>query len=290
MNRLLKWAAIALGGLISLVLVALAFIYAVSEIILDRKYPPPPEAGLSVVATPELAASGAHLAQIYGCTSCHGATLAGGQFKDIPDGTVLWSPNLPLLAKTYSGADFDRAIRYGLRADRTSVVLMPSNAYTTLGDDEVAALVAYVRSLQAQGEQRPRRHLGLMVRAGLVFGIFKTTRAQFINAKPAFDLGPTYAVGRHLAQNGCAECHGSDLTGGTAVGPMPARPDLGLVAAYDRDDFASFMRTGKAAGNRELPMMSDAARSRFSYFTDAEVNALYDYLGARGKTLAAREQ
>ncbi|HEY3778953.1 MAG TPA: hypothetical protein VGL35_12940 [Rhizomicrobium sp.] len=46
------------------------------------------------------------------------------------------------------------------------------------------------------------------------------------------------------------------------------------------------MRTGKAAGNRELRLMSVEARLRFSHFTDDEVNDLYSYLAARGRKLA----
>jgi hypothetical protein len=45
------------------------------------------------------------------------------------------------------------------------------------------------------------------------------------------------------------------------------------------------MHTGKAAGNRVLPMMSAVARVRISHLSDADMNALYNYLVARGKKL-----
>lgn len=284
MRRFIKWAGFTLGGVTSLMLVALMLIFITAEIKLGRKYPLPQAS--TVTASPERAKEGAHLAQIYGCTGCHKADLTGALFNEIPDGTRLWSSNLPMLAKSYSDADFDRAIRHGLRADRTSVILMPSNAYTALSDDELAAIISFIRSLPPKGEQHPRRHLGLFVHAGVAFGVFKTAREELAGAAAAIDPGTSYAQGRHLALVGCSECHGSNLAGGAAVGPMPARPDLDLVASYDREDFVKFMRTGKAPGNRELPMMSDIARTRFSHFTDAEANALYDYLAARGKILA----
>jgi hypothetical protein len=41
------------------------------------------------------------------------------------------------------------------------------------------------------------------------------------------------------------------------------------------------MRQGKALGNRELPLMSQVARSRFRHFTDQELRNLYTYLVAR---------
>ena len=58
-------------------------------------------------------------------------------------------------------------------------------------------------------------------------------------------------------------------------------PDLMVAAAYDPEDFDRFMRTGKAAGNRELPMMSGVARDRFALFTSQENAALHEYLKAR---------
>ena len=46
------------------------------------------------------------------------------------------------------------------------------------------------------------------------------------------------------------------------------------------------MRTGKAAGGRELKFMSPTARTRFAHFSDDEIAALYDYLAARGEKLS----
>jgi len=40
------------------------------------------------------------------------------------------------------------------------------------------------------------------------------------------------------------------------------------------------MRKGKAAGNRELGMMSGVARGRFVHWSDAEVDDLYAFLQA----------
>ena len=48
--------------------------------------------------------------------------------------------------------------------------------------------------------------------------------------------------------------------------------------------FAHLMRSGKALGKRELPMMSGVVRSRFVHFTDDEVRDLYSFLS----DLAAR--
>ncbi len=83
-------------------------------------------------------------------------------------------------------------------------------------------------------------------------------------------------------------CHASDLAG-TPPGSFHPTPDLAVAAAYDRADFHTLMRSGKALGGRELGLMSQTARNNFSAFTDAEVDALYDYLVARSAALSASQ-
>jgi hypothetical protein len=73
-----------------------------------------------------------------------------------------------------------------------------------------------------------------------------------------------------------------DLRGGQPNPKAVPRPDLRMVAGYERADFIRLMRTGRAAGDRELRMMSDVARGRYRHFTDDEIGAVYDYLHAVG--------
>jgi cytochrome c1 len=46
------------------------------------------------------------------------------------------------------------------------------------------------------------------------------------------------------------------------------------------------MRSGKAAGNRELRLMSGVARGRYAHWTDQEVDDLYAFLSAMGQEAA----
>ena len=82
-------------------------------------------------------------------------------------------------------------------------------------------------------------------------------------------------------------CHAADLAGAPHRSYLPT-PDLTIAAAYGRADFHTLMRGGKAAGGREVGVMSRTARADFSGFTEAEVDSLYDYLVARGAALAAK--
>ena len=59
-------------------------------------------------------------------------------------------------------------------------------------------------------------------------------------------------------------------------------PALGVVAAYSADEFRRLMLTGEPIGDRRLGIMRLRAQQSLSHLTDAEVNALYEYLRALG--------
>lgn len=284
LHAILKWGGIALGALAVAAVLAVGYVYFASQAIIDKTYPLRASA-FHASADAAALARGEHLTVVLGCADCHGAGLTGQLFADVP-GSAIYSRNLTLLARDFSDADFDRAIRHGVRPDGRSVLVMPSDVYSGMSDGELSAIVGYLRSLKAQGAATPEPSIGLVVRFALVTGQLKTDVAYFADDRPSLDLGPRFAAGRHLAAIACAECHSTSLAG-TPQDPILVTPDLALVASYERADFAKLMRTGKAAGNRELGVMSQTARLRFAHFSDAEINALYDYLAARGQKLAA---
>ena len=122
------------------------------------------------------------------------------------------------------------------------------------------------------------RNVGPLGRVGVLLGRFRSAPAN-LQAEPdvaPVDLGPEHAAGRALAR-ACMECHGRDLTGS----PVLKAPDLMVAGAYDRADFDRLMRTGIAAGDRNLGMMSDASRARFKDWPAEDVAALHSYLKAR---------
>jgi mono/diheme cytochrome c family protein len=275
-----KWLAGIAAVIVAIPVVAIAYIYVASERLLERNYPLPPS---SVRASQDAAAiaRGDRLAHAFGCTDCHRPNLEGAF---IPDFGV-WSLNLTQLATTFSDQDFDRAIRHGLRPDGTSVAeFMPSDAFQYMGDADLGDILAFIRAHPPHGVVHAVPSHGIVLRFALLIGRAKTGQMWFPLQKPALDPGPKYDRGRHLAMTACGECHTTELHG--AIPPQSGQPpNLSIVAAYDRAAFLKFMHTGKAAGNRELPMMSAVARVRISHLGDADLNALYDYLVARGRKL-----
>ena len=285
MGRFWRWAGLGLGAVTAIGLAVAGTIYFASERIIDRRYPLP-ASHVHASSDPKVVARGELLVRPYGCADCHRPNLQGTYIPSFG----MSSRNLTRLAAAFSDADFDRAIRKGLRPDGTSVAeAMPADAFQYMPDSDAAAIISYIRSLKPAGADIPSPSFGLLLRVGVLAGKAHPDAYWFGMQKRALDLGPHYARGREIAMSACGECHMTALTGGPEGIPGPRPPDLSLVASYERADFLKFMRTGKAAGNRELPMMSAVARVRISHLPDADLNALYDYLAARGKKLTKGE-
>lgn len=279
MKRFVKWVGFGVGGLAGLAVLAAGGAFAASEVMI-RMPQPKPASRLAAATDPGAVERGHHLATRMGCLDCHGANLQGRMFDDMPGVVKLYGPNLTLVAANASDADLDRAIRHGVGSDGRPLWVMPSATFAHLSDAETADLIAFLRSMPAGGPPQPRLQVGPVGRVGVLLGKFEpevaAIKAQRNVALP--DLGPEHAQGRALAR-ACVECHGATL-GGAQGGPLNT-PDLAIAAAYDPEDFATFMKTGKAAGGRELKLMSETARARFSDFSPQEVAALHGYLKAR---------
>ena len=279
MNAFARFALIGAGAIIICGMVGVGYVYFASERLISRVYQLP-DSHARAATDADAVARGARLVFAYGCADCHGHKLQGVY---IPHFGIM-SRNLPVLAGGLSDADFDRIIRHGLRPDGKSVAeFMPSDSYQFMTDADLAAILGFIRSQPASGESPPETSYGPYARYQFLIGERKTVRDWFPTQEQALDLGPRFARGRSMAMAACGECHSTSLKG--QLGPVGSPPDLSIVASYDRATFLNFMHTGRAAGNRELTMMSAAARVRFSHFTNDDLNAIYDYLSARGNKL-----
>src|SRR5919107_1297727 len=153
MRKPVRIALRILGGLVGLILLVVLGSYAVSEMRLRKRYD---DVRGTVVAIPRDSASTARgkvLATLYGCTGCHTPTLAGMTMIDQFPFARLASSNITRgqggVAATYTDADWDRAVRHGLRRDGTPLFIMPSHEFNRMSDDEFGRLLAYVKSVPA---------------------------------------------------------------------------------------------------------------------------------------------
>ena len=278
MTPVRRWTAAVLGAIAIAGAIAWGYVYIASEAIIDKRYPLPSTA-VHAVATAKAIARGKHLIILAGCAGCHGADLEGRLLSKraiLP----IWSSNLRLATKTMGDDEFERAIRFGIKPDATSSWRMPSYVYTYMSEDDVVAIVSYLRSLPPAGPERPEPRFDLHARLALLDGTLEPVAPLTMESPSSLDLGPRYDGGYYLARVTCAECHGTDLTGTATV------PDLTAIRAYDRAGFFALLREGRPARGHKLKTMPGLARTRFRNFADYEIIALYDYLDARAKALA----
>ena len=234
------------------------------------------------------AASGERLSRVLGCAGCHGPELRGQDWFEDPEFGVLHSANLTLAARDYSDAQLERAIRSGVRGDGTPLWDMPSHIFSRLSEADMAAIIAFLRTLEPGGEIPPPMRLGPEALRLQAAGQFRPepdkVRATLAAGPPAIEGDHDWA--RYMIRATCAECHGLDLAGDPDMTGHSPPPPLSIVSAYSRPQFHHLLRTGEPVGGRTLGLMAMVARNRFSRLSDAEVDAIYDYLSA----LAERPQ
>lgn len=227
------------------------------------------------------AAHGRRLATVMGCISCHGERLDGHLFEENPAFALAYSSNLSRILPRWTDAQIAATLRTGRRPDGSALWFMPTFAQAPLTDADLRDLIAWLRTVRPSGTDHPAIVKGPQWAVAREHG-FSDSAAQATRLAPRapLDLGPATAGGRYLSRIACAECHGPDLKG-PKVMEEGAAPDLSVAAAYTAKDFRRLLRTGKAAGGREVGLMSQEARHRLHALSDAEIAAIHAYLSAR---------
>jgi mono/diheme cytochrome c family protein len=286
MRNLLRWTGYGLGGLAALALLATLGVFGMSQWVLSRGHAAVPEQLRP--ASPAELADAPRQAKILGCVSCHGANLGGREFLDVPNVVRIYAPNIPSIAARSTDQQLARAIRQGIGHDGRNLFVMPSASYQRLSDGEVSALIAYIRSLPpgaGSTEGFSARPIG---RFAIAAGKLRPQVAKLdeYRLQGPIPAGAQHKAGQNLAGKYCADCHGPALDGLT-MESGEVTPNLTLAGAYDFDQFRTLMRTGKAAGNREVGLMSTVARDDFSHLNDAELRSIHGYLKARSEKVGS---
>jgi cytochrome c553 len=230
---------------------------------------------------------GHHLATVMGCTSCHGKRLDGHLFEEDPKVVLAWSSNLSRVLPRWSDREIEAALRTGKRPDGSALWFMPTFAQAHLTREDMAALIAWLRTVPATGVDHPPMKTG-PVFAQMVAAGFTDSAAQAgrVAARTPLDAGPDHAKGRYLASIACAECHGPDLTG--ARDPRPGDPpDLTVAAAYTPAAFARLLEVGVRQDGHPANEMREEAPKRLSALDATEVSAIRAYLLARAAMLTS---
>jgi cytochrome c553 len=221
------------------------------------------------------AAHGARIADVLGCTGCHGKGLEGDRFYE------MYASNLTRDLTNYTDQQLERVLREGVPPTGRELWGMPSELFQHLSEPDMAALIVYLRTLKPAGKPtQPPLPFPADVRQMIAKGEWKPTGATVREAKMVapVKVGEAHELGRYIARVTCAECHGAELKGGTDT------PDLVVAGAYSRDEFERLLVHGIGTGGRKLkPMMEGVSKGRFSKMTRGERDALYGYLKKRAE-------
>lgn len=282
MRTTLRWLGYSLGALALILLLFAAWAWFASSRVLGREHQALPER-LARPTVAQLADAGRQ-ARILGCVSCHGEGLRGRMMFDAGPFAKVWAPNLTQLAVRISDQQLAQGIRQGIGHDGRALFVMPSPMYSRLSDQEVAALIAWIRALPRQSVAVSPIQWGPVGRMMLALGKFPSAveRIEEFRVRQPYQTGAEHEAGRRLAANVCSECHGPDLSGGQPT-PDQAAPGLSIVGAYDSGQFTRLLRTGIPPGGRDLGLMREIAVGDTVHLTDAEIRQLYDYLRSRAE-------
>jgi mono/diheme cytochrome c family protein len=294
-NAFLKWPGVFLTGLLTLIPAALLALALVGFSKLNARYDNP-VADIQVARTPAQIARGEQLAHT--CSSCHSPgnelPLSGSNFGvkfEMPPLGTLYAPNLTPSGdiQDWSDGEVIRAIREGVHKNGRALLIMPAGSYRNMSDDDVQALVAYLRSQPATSSPTPSNQFNLLGAIFMNLSDFRTAQ-QPVGSVAAPQAG-TPENGKYLVDIiGCSDCHGTQLQGRLETGQPgpPAGPNLTLIVPrWSEEQFMTYFNTGTMPGGAQVPIITLA--SGFSeprmpwpmvraVTTDDELKDIYAYL------------
>jgi mono/diheme cytochrome c family protein len=240
---------------------------------------------------------GRYLFNTRGCAECHGANGAGSTVvKD--GGMLVVSPNITGgpngVTAAYRTVDWVRTIRHGIKPNGQPVIIMPSEDYARLTDEDTAAIIAYVKQLPPISGNRAVIQLPMPVKAMYAFGLIKDASEKIDHSMaPARPVAAAVTVehGAYMA-NACIGCHGATLSGGRIPGSPPAWPPAAnltpgrgsaMVRYPTPEAFIAMLRSGQRPDGKAVSQVMPFASLK--QINDVDARALYAYL----KTVPARE-
>ena len=285
-NKVVKWVGVIVSGLFTIILALVSVLMLVGMVkIYPLRSAPLPD--LSVAGSPEQIERGRHLANSF-CAGCHSTTselpLTGGVDigKDFPMplGSYISANLTPAGAlKDWSDGEVFRAIRNGIDRDGQVLFAMYSARGRHLSDDDIKAVIAYLRSEPAAGNETPKPldQYNPLVLILMGAGMIPDGEPPITDAITMPPKGPTAEFGRYiLSYQDCVLCHGADLSGGKPGQLAPIGPNLGALKGWTPEQFITTMRTGVTpdghALNRQMPWRN------IGRMDDEELTASYAYI------------
>jgi cytochrome c553 len=289
MRKIFKWIGVLVLVLVVCVGAYVGYAVTMYGRSMDRVYDVPAPA-LAASTDPAVIERGRHLAEsVAGCATgdCHGTDLGGGNAIDAgPVGTFV-GPNLTAggLGAEYTDGELARVVLHGIKRDGRSVRFMPSQEFNWLPDDDVVAILSYLRSVppvqRVPGETRIGV-LGKVLDRRDMMAVDVARRIDHTQRTLAPPPAPDASYGAFVSR-GCMGCHGEHMSGGKIPGAPPSMPipanltqhESGLQG-WSYEDFERALTTGtRPDGSRIDPFMPFEAYSKLN---DTEKRAIWSYL------------
>ena len=321
MRKFLKWVG---GVFLVLLITGLVGIYISTQKRLNKVYEISDEK-VFIPSDDDAVKRGKHIFQFRGCQACHSAgggyavadeefgmqahlnlpsqdvpLMEGNVYMDDPAVGSVIASNLTTgeggVGEGYTDVGWVKAIRHGVRMDGTPLLFMPSTEFYFLSDDDLGAVIAYIKTAPSVNNVLPKSKVSFLGRVVMTLA----PQITFIPAelvpheapRPiAPPMGATPDYGEYLTYS-CKVCHGLNMSGGTIPGfPASWPPALNLtwgegsaLPGWDEENFINTMRTGETPGGVQL-RSEYMPWTSYRHMDDDELRAVWVYL----KSLAPRD-
>jgi mono/diheme cytochrome c family protein len=309
-KALSKLVRLVFGALAGIIAIAFVVVYFKSQARLTRVYDLREEA-VEIPTDPAALERGQHIFRFRGCEACHSGggslnvdshlnlpsqdlpNMEGNIYLDDPAVGRVIASNLTSgtggVGSLYAEQDWARAIRHGVRPDGTPLLFMPSTEFYFLSDEDLGAVIAFIKSARPVDNDLPASSVSWTGRAVMTL----VPAITFIPAeliphdapRPlAPEMGITPAYGEYLTYS-CKVCHGLTMSGGPIPGfpsSWPPAPNLtfgggSALPSWTEEDFANTIRTGVTPEGREI-RGEYMPWGSYKFMNDDELKAIWVYL------------
>ena len=299
-----------LAGVAAVIVVAIAVLAIVVATRQHLQFNDTPYPNVAASADTTVIARGRYIVRdLSNCANCHGdpsqkaaiaasedVPLSGGGKFDVPPG-VFYVRNITPDSLSGLGAVSDRAIARALRSGvgHDGRALLPFMEFQNLSDEDLVAVVSYLRAQAPVRNVVPMHHynlLGKIVRAT----VLSKPVGPRTTPPVASPRGATVENGRYLVESValCGSCHtqrnmmtgaftGPHLGGATGFDKEPnghswsppnltADPTTGKVGMMNEDGFVARFRAGRIYEHSPMPWQG------FRRLSDDDLRAIYRYI------------
>ena len=300
MSRALRVLLKILGygalSIVALIVVALIVIF----LFFPRKEEPSAEV---IERTPERLARGEYLVNhVASCMVCHSerdwgiysapvdpATAGQGTYVTLFGEPYANSANLtPFGLGDWSDGEVVRAITAGVKKDGSPVhPLMSFDTYAKMGEEDVKAVVAYLRTLKPIERTPPPNELNFL------FTIVSRIIPKPWEPQPVPSRTDKVAYGRYLVEMAeCGVCHRGTMEGGRKQ-TVPAEggatvmsanltPDPTGIGGWSRENFIGAFKAFTSEDSRRISTQPGQNTVmpwvQYAGMTEEDLGAIYDYL------------